>query len=139
MQNQDKKYGIVAVGGTFDLLHSGHKALLREAFSAGKIVLIGLVTDGFVKHIAKSHPIASYRVRLRMVSGFLEAEGVASKARIVPLDDSYGIAASDPSIDALVVTSETLRTGKKINEVRASNGLPPLALVHVELVHAQDG
>ncbi|MFH0848082.1 MAG: pantetheine-phosphate adenylyltransferase [archaeon] len=139
MRNQNKKYGIVAVGGTFDVFHSGHKALLREAFSAGKMVLIGLVTDSFAKHMAKSHPIASYQARLRVVSDFLEAEDVASRAQVVPLDDAYGIAASDLSIDALVVSSETLRTGEKINEVRASNGLPPLALVRVELVNAQNG
>jgi pantetheine-phosphate adenylyltransferase len=139
VERSGRRYAVVAVGGTFDLLHSGHKVLLRKAFSNGNKVLIGLVTDPFAEHMAKPHAITSYDRRLRMIKKFLDSECVAGRARIVPLNDASGAAASDPSIEALVVSSETLRSGRKINEARVSNGLRPLDLLRVKLVQAQDG
>ncbi|MCK5414405.1 MAG: adenylyltransferase/cytidyltransferase family protein, partial [Thermoplasmata archaeon] len=42
----------VAVGGTFEIIHIGHRALLAKAFAVavGDEVLIGLTSD----HLAKS-------------------------------------------------------------------------------------
>jgi len=37
-----KKYDLVAMGGTFDIIHKGHMALLTEAFSISSDVIIGL-------------------------------------------------------------------------------------------------
>jgi len=35
-----KKYGKVAVGGTFDKFHEGHRLLIEKAFQIGENVLI---------------------------------------------------------------------------------------------------
>ncbi|MEM2673784.1 MAG: adenylyltransferase/cytidyltransferase family protein, partial [Candidatus Bathyarchaeia archaeon] len=42
---QMNRFRVVAVGGTFDELHKGHKTLLMTAFEHGENVLIGLCTD----------------------------------------------------------------------------------------------
>jgi pantetheine-phosphate adenylyltransferase len=59
-----KRFKVVAVGGTFDELHKGHKALLLKAFEVGEQVLIGLCTDEFVAKMKKPHIVASYNERL---------------------------------------------------------------------------
>ena len=46
----ESPYEWVAIGGTFDRLHLGHKTLLRRAFELGKKVLIGLTTQDMVSH-----------------------------------------------------------------------------------------
>jgi pantetheine-phosphate adenylyltransferase len=49
------KFKVAAVGGTFDELHKGHRALLMKAFEVGEKVLIGLCLDEFVKSMRKPH------------------------------------------------------------------------------------
>ena len=39
------KFDLVALGGTFDILHKGHLALLQKGFSISSKVIIGLTSD----------------------------------------------------------------------------------------------
>ena len=39
------KYSLVATGGTFDILHKGHIALLSTSFEISDKVIIGLTGD----------------------------------------------------------------------------------------------
>lgn len=62
------------------------------------------------------------------------APGLKNRMRVIPIDDAYGPPGSpDPALndfDALVLSHETLPTGKKLNEHRAKNlGMEPLALL----------
>ncbi|MEM2935637.1 MAG: adenylyltransferase/cytidyltransferase family protein [Candidatus Bathyarchaeia archaeon] len=85
-----KKFREVAVGGTFDEFHRGHRALLMKAFEVGNHVLIGLSTDEFAEKLRKPHEIANYRERLRELKVFLKKNGLLDRAEILPLNDPYG-------------------------------------------------
>ena len=124
----------IAVGGTFDELHRGHKVLLMKAFEAGDHVLIGLCTDEFVKNLAKPHITASYEERLRELRKFLFDLGVFEKAEIIPLSEPYGPSSTDGTIDGLVVSQETESTANRINEQRIKSGLPKLKILTVNMV-----
>lgn len=133
-----KKFETVAVGGTFDLFHKGHRALLRKAFKVGNRVLIGLCSDDFVKKMRKPHGIASYAERLEELEKLLKKKGVLERAEILPLDDEYGLTLSDTRIDAIVVSAETEPRAHKINEKRKSLGMASLPIVAVKMVLSED-
>ena len=133
----DKRFRLVAVGGTFDEFHRGHRALLEKAFVVGERVLIGLCTDDFVERMRKPHKIAPFAVRLEELKGFLLRRGWLERAEVVPLYDAYGPAVSSRRIDGIVVSEETVGGALEINERREACGLPALGVVVVEMVLAE--
>ena len=133
-----KKYPKVAVGGTFDELHRGHKTLLTKAFEVGEKVVIGLSSDEFVAKIGKPHKTAAYNARKKELQTFLTQSGLAERAEIVPLNDPFGLTVSGKGLKALVVSRETEQTGQKINQIRQKTQLPPLDIVTVEMVPAEN-
>jgi cytidyltransferase-like protein len=133
-----KEFKKVAVGGTFDELHRGHKALLSKAFDVGEKVVIGLSTDDFVAKMDKSHVTASYAERFRELEAFLDDSSLMERSEIVPLNDSYGLTLSGTGLDALVVSKETARIADQINKLRVEAGHPPLKIVIVKMVPAEN-
>jgi pantetheine-phosphate adenylyltransferase len=133
-----KKFKTVAVGGTFDELHKGHEALLSKSFEIGEKILIGLSSDEFASKMRKPHVTATYTERLNELQAFLDESGLAKRAQIVPLNDPYGLTISSKSLEALVVSKETEPTACKINEIRAKASLPPLKIVTINMVPAEN-
>ncbi len=126
----------IAVGGTFDPLHEGHKALLAKAaeLSRGGELLLGLTSSEMVRN--KSHDVADYRQRFEDVLGFIRSLGI--EPIIVRLDDPYGPTIHE-DFDYIVVSPETHPVALKINSIRRENGLEPLKIVLVDYVLADDG
>jgi pantetheine-phosphate adenylyltransferase len=133
-----KEYTKVAVGGTFDELHRGHKALLDMAFEVGEKVVIGLSSDMFVMKMGKPHITASYDERRKELLTFLADSGLTKRAEIIPLDDPFGRTMESKGLEALVVSKETQKTAEKINEKRQKAGLSPLEIVTVNMVPAEN-
>lgn len=131
-------FRIVAVGGTFDELHKGHKALLTTAFKHGENVWIGLCTDEFAKKLRKNHEIASYEDRAKELAKFLNNLGVSDRAKIIPLSDPYGLAAISAEIEAIVVSRETEPRARELNFLRLKSGLKPLEIIVIDMVPAED-
>jgi pantetheine-phosphate adenylyltransferase len=133
-----KKFRKVAVGGTFDELHRGHKALICKAFEIGEKVVIGLSSDEFVSKMGKPHKTASYEERRRELEAFLENSGLTKSAEIVPLDDSLGRTMSAEGLEALIVSKETEETAQAINVKRKKASMSPLKIITLDMVPADN-
>jgi pantetheine-phosphate adenylyltransferase len=133
-----KKFRKVAVGGTFDELHKGHRSLLVKAFEVGEKVLIGLCTDEFVKKMGKPHVTAPYETRLKELQAFLGKSNLTETPEIMPLNDPYGKTLTDKCIEALVVSEETEKIAIKINQKRNEKSLPPLKIITISMVPAEN-
>jgi pantetheine-phosphate adenylyltransferase len=137
-KGMEKKFKTVAVGGTFDEFHKGHRALLMKAFEVGEQVLIGLCSDEFVKKLDKPHSTAPYAKRLKELKTFLREHGFLERSKIVLLNDVYGVTLSGGCVEALVVSKETELTALKINEKRKELELHPLDIAIIEMVPSEN-
>jgi len=126
------------MGGTFDVLHRGHRKLLRQAFSIGKTVMIGVTSESFARSLHKPHKVDSYVVRKMELENLLSDWNLLRRARIVELSDKCGPSVRDPRIKAIVVSKRTLRTAYAINRRRRATGLTPLVIVPIDLILAED-
>lgn len=128
-----KKYKKVAVGGTFDKFHDGHKKLLATAFDLGEKVEIGVTSDAFG---GLKGDIDSCKERMANLNSFFSDK---SNFHIMSLDDPYGTTIYDGEFDAIVVSEETEPTAIKINEIRQSKDMKMLDIVVISFVLAEDG
>jgi pantetheine-phosphate adenylyltransferase len=131
---KEKSYNKVAVGGTFDKFHYGHRRLIDIAFEIGRYVVIGVTSNEFGGVKGRIEPC---NVRMSNLRKLLEKK--QQNYDIQELNDSYGTTITDETIDAIVVSEETEPTAFEINKIRKQNGMEPLYIVTIGMVLADDG
>tara|TARA_B100001179_G_scaffold159421_1_gene116722 strand:+ start:41 stop:505 length:465 start_codon:yes stop_codon:yes gene_type:complete len=131
-------FDLVAMGGTFDVIHSGHMALLNKAFSLSSKVIIGLSSDQLATKKGKNL-VNDYSKRLSLLKSTIEKNYPNPSYQISKLEDDFGPAVIEGSVKALVVSEETSNKGLLLNELRAERNLPPVKIVVVPMVLAEDG
>ena len=127
------------MGGTFDILHIGHEALLPQASNIGDKILVGLTTDERAKKDRNSDFLNSYEIRKRNLESLLDSLGFLDKFEIVPLNDDWGPSVIDEDFEAIVVSGETKSTADIINKIRSIEGRNELQIVVVPMIKAFDG
>ncbi|MFB6270742.1 MAG: phosphopantetheine adenylyltransferase [Halobacterium sp.] len=130
----------VALGGTFDPIHDGHRRLFERAFELGDVT-VGLTSDDLAaqtRHVDRK--VRSFEERKADLEDELEAfaDEYDRDFEVRKLDSPTGIA-TEPQFDALVVSPETEETGKRINDIREERGHDPLDIEVVDHVRAEDG
>ncbi|MFA9426538.1 phosphopantetheine adenylyltransferase [Natronorubrum sp. A-ect3] len=130
----------VALGGTFDPVHDGHRRLFERAFELGDVT-VGLTSDNLApktRHVERR--VRSFSERKQRLETELEplAAEQDREFEIRRLDEPTGIA-TEPQFDYLVVSPETRNGGKRINEIRRERGHDPLDVVVVPHMLADDG
>ncbi|KAJ6642170.1 Bifunctional coenzyme A synthase [Pseudolycoriella hygida] len=128
-------YENVVLGGTFDRLHAGHKILLTEAvLRAKKRVVVGVTDDNLVKSKTLAELVQPVEKRIEDVKEFLNSIDKSLVYEVVSIPDAYGPTSSDPNLDLIIVSAETMRGGEKVNELRRNKGLPELKIHCIGLV-----
>jgi pantetheine-phosphate adenylyltransferase len=128
-------YPVVALGGTFDHLHAGHKILLSmAAWIADEKVIVGVTDDALLTKKDNREVLQSLPERIRGVRQFMELFKPSLVYDIVPIQDIYGPTGTDPNIQALVVSKETASGGKAVDKYREEKGLPPLKTFVIDVI-----
>ncbi len=130
--NRSKK---VVIGGTFDILHDGHKALLRKAFELGEVA-VGLTSDIMAREM-KNREVQGFEYRKKELEDFIRGEFKA-EPEIVKIEDKFGFTL-EKNFDYIVVSPETCETAQLINVERQRKKKKPIKIVEIKLVLAEDG
>ena len=130
----------VALGGTFDPVHDGHRALFERAFELGDLT-VGLTADELAPETRHTDRyVRPFADRKRDLDAELAplAEEYGRRYEIRELTKPTGIAV-EPGFDALIVSPETQSGAERVNEIREQKGLPSLRIEVVDHVPAEDG
>lgn len=130
----------VVIGGTFDPVHDGHRALFERAFSRGSVT-VGLTSDKYATETrSEDRVVRPYEQRRRALEQELGqfAEQYNRSYTVRPIDDPTDIA-TEAGFDLLVVSSETADVGEEVNRIRRERGLEPLEIEVTERLLAEDG
>ncbi|MSS86001.1 MAG: cytidyltransferase [Thaumarchaeota archaeon] len=132
------KFSLIAMGGTFDIIHRGHLTLLANAFEISDKVIIGLTSDEFVQKKGKT-PIHKYDERLKNLVSIIFKEFPNNDFEISQLNNDFGPAVLGKDVQALVVSDETSNQGNILNKLRSKNNLPLVDVIVVPMSLAKDG
>lgn len=130
------EFAHLACGGTFDFLHKGHKAFLDFAFDKSGLVTIGLASDGFIS--TSKIGVNPQAIRLAQLKAYLKENGYEKRSKIIVINDVYGSAISDKTIDGILATKLTINGAILVNKKRKELGLSPLRILEFSIVDADD-
>ncbi|KZT09636.1 Nucleotidylyl transferase [Laetiporus sulphureus 93-53] len=137
--NLPSLFPVVALGGTFDHLHAGHKILLSmAAWIASEKLIVGITDDVLLKNKVNKEVLEKLPVRTARTRAFLELFKAGLEYDIVPINDVYGPTAWDPNVQALVVSKETLPGAAAIHKLRAEKSLPSLETFVIDVISSTE-
>jgi len=136
---QTKGIKHLALGGTFDHFHKGHRHFLNKAFKLSSLVTIGITADAFASNIHKDSRLESFADRKSSVDRWLRKNHLRERTNIITLNDSFGTTTKAKNLQALLITQNTEKAGKDLNHQRIQAGLSPLELIRCPLIRAEDG
>jgi len=124
----------VALGGTFEPLHEGHKKLIDVAISLGEVT-IGVTSDRLARKRLRS--VLPFSIRAENIRQYILRK-YGFEPRIVMINDAYG-ETLEVDFDYIVVSPETYKVAVMINKKRRELGKKEIEIVKVDWVLAEDG
>ena len=126
----------VALGGTFEPLHEGHKKLIEVAIKlGGRDVMIGVTSDEMARMRIRS--VLPFEIRAENIKRYVQAK-YGFTPSVVKIDNPYG-RTLEIDFDYLVVSPETCRMAVEINKKRKELGKREIKVVKVDFLMAEDG
>lgn len=128
----------VCIGGTFNILHKGHKVLIDRALEkAGDygFLDIGIAVGEMIK---TKKNVKSFDERKRSIDNYILLKRKNQTVKIIPIYDKFGLSV-DEDYDAIVVSPETKKIAVEINKKRLMIKKKPLEIVQIPFVLAADG
>lgn len=134
------KYKLLVCGGTFDLLHKGHKVFIKKTLDLSDKVLLGLTSDLYVQSFKSEIETEGFEHRKKIVEQFLDSINAEDIVEIVSINSAHEpYLESSIKYQAIAVTPQTKQAALGINAKRKEKGVPELKIIIIPMELAQDG
>lgn len=127
----------VCLGGTFNVLHLGHKKLIDKALElAGEngLLFVGVAKGKMIDH---KKDVKKFEYRKQQIISYVKSKKILDNILIKPIYDKYG-PTIDEDFDFIVVSPETKSVALEINEKRKKNGKKSIQIITIPYVLADD-
>jgi len=125
----------VVIGGTFDILHKGHEAILRRAFELGEVA-IGLTSDKMAREM-RNREIKNFKERKKELENFIINE-FKIEPKIFKIENKFGFTL-EKDFNYIIVSPETYKPALEINRERKKRKKKLIEIVEIDFVLAEDG
>jgi pantetheine-phosphate adenylyltransferase len=128
--SDEQRCGVI--GGTFDVFHDGHMALLNEAFKNGDYVVVGITSQEKAES-GRDRMVTDFGVRKASVVDACKTLGNIhdTEFETTKIVDNHGGAIERDELDYIVLSPEqkTHERAMRINLERVQQGLDRLQIV----------
>lgn len=122
------------LGGTFNVLHAGHRMLISRAFAVADEVVVGLSSDRMASKGRGT--VKPYEGRKSTLERYLET--FHKPFNVVMIEDVFGNAVSMKDLDFIVASERSKKNAEAINSERIKQGSGALKIEVVPTVLAMD-
>lgn len=132
---ETEKYDCVALGGTFDHIHDGHKVLLSLAIFLTKFkLIIGITGPKLLTKKKYAEFLHSFDKRVQVTIDFFRKFAQHQIFEIYEINDICGPTGYLKDINCLVLSEESKSGGDFVNEYRQKNNYPQLEVFTIGLI-----
>jgi cytidyltransferase-like protein len=131
-ENGRKKFKVVLIGGTFEIIHPGHLYTIEKSRRLGDALVVVIATDRTVIKSKRRKPVTDERLRLKLVSAikYVNAAILGSEKSIydtleVVRPDIVALG-YDQRHDEAVIMKEAEKRGIKLSVVRLDTPIPEI-------------
>ncbi|XP_075265769.1 bifunctional coenzyme A synthase-like [Convolutriloba macropyga] len=135
------EYHGVVLGGTFDNMHAGHELLLTlSTYLAKNKIVVGVTDDDYVskrKQLPEFIDPAASRV-IQVKQYIQSIKPSVNEVIVEEMNDGYGPSIREKDLNAIVVSTETVKGGEAVIKKRLELGLCRLDIEKIDIIIDSD-
>jgi D-glycero-beta-D-manno-heptose 1-phosphate adenylyltransferase len=127
---------IAFTNGVFDILHSGHIAVLAKAASFADVLIVGINSDASVKRLkGSSRPVNDEQSRALLIASLIMVDAVVIFEEDTPLElinvimPDVLVKGGDYTIEAIVGAQEVIAAGGKVEIFPLEEGFSTTGII----------